>query len=62
MTEDNLWVLFPATGQRYPIRYTNTLDQYEVVLPDGTIYGGIFLSDLKRALKADFNQIRITSK
>jgi hypothetical protein len=26
-----------------------------VALPNGTIYGGIFLSDLKRALKADFN-------
>jgi len=49
------WVLFPATGQRFPIRYTHTLDQYEVALPNGTIYGGIYLSDLKRALKADFN-------
>ena len=49
------WVLFPATGQRFPIRYTHTLDQYEVALPNGTIYGGIYLSDLKRSLKADFN-------
>jgi hypothetical protein len=56
------WVLFPATGQRYPVQYTHTLDQYEVALPNGTIYGGIFLSDLKRALKADFNNVKVVMK
>ena len=56
------WVLFPATGQRYPIQYTNTLDQYEVALPAG-IYSGIYMADLKRELRADFHtNARIVSK
>jgi hypothetical protein len=57
---DNFWVFFPATGQRYPIRYQQTSDQYEVELPAG-VYGGDLLADLKRELKADFNNnVRIT--
>jgi hypothetical protein len=58
----DFWVLFPATGQRYPILYTNTLDQYEVALPAG-IYSGIYLADLKQELRADFHtNARIVSK
>lgn len=55
------WVLFPATGDRYPIQYTHTLDQYEVALPAG-VYGGIYLADLKRALRADFNDVKVVMK
>ena len=57
--QDNFFVLFPATGQKYPIRFMNTSDQYEVELPAG-VYGGDLLADLKRELKADFdNYVRI---
>jgi hypothetical protein len=60
--ESKFWVFFPATGQKYPITYTQTLDQYEVALPAG-VYSGLFLSDLKHELKADFNNhARIVNK
>jgi hypothetical protein len=58
--QNNFFVLFPATGQKFPIRFMNTSDQYEVELPAG-VYGGDLLSDLKRELKADFDKhARIT--
>ena len=57
---DKFWVTFPATKQRFPIRYQYTSDQYEVELPCG-VYGGEFLADLKRELRADFDtNVRIT--
>ena len=60
--QDNFFVLFPGTGQKYPIRFMNTSDQYEVELPAG-IYSGIYLADLKRELRADFHiNARIVSK
>ena len=61
MTEDNLWVLFEATGQRFPVRFYQTSDRYTVELPCG-VYEGENMADLRRELKADFNRIRITSK
>ncbi len=60
--QDNFCVLFPATGQKYPIRFMNTSDQYEVELPAG-VYGGEYLADLKRELIADFDKnVRIVNK
>ena len=57
---DKFWVMFPATKQRFPIRYMQTSDQYEVELPCG-VYGGEYLADLKRELRADFDKnVRIT--
>jgi hypothetical protein len=61
MSEDNLWVLFEATGQKFPVRYYQTSERYTVELPAG-IYEGEHMSDLRRELKADFKRIRITSK
>jgi hypothetical protein len=61
MSDDNLWVLFEATGQKFPVRFYNTSDCYTVELPAG-IYEGEHMSDLRRELKADFKRIRITSK
>lgn len=55
---ENFCVLFEATGERFPIRYQQTSDHYEVELPCG-VYGGELLSDLKRELKADFKRVRI---
>jgi hypothetical protein len=52
------WVLFP-TGQKYPVRYTETLDQYEVELPCG-VFGGAELRDLRRELNENFVDVRIT--
>lgn len=58
--QDNFWVFFPATKQRFPIRFQQTSDQYEVELPAG-VYSGDLLADLKRELKADFDKnVRIT--
>ena len=58
--QDNFWVFFPATKQRFPTRFPQTSDQYEVELPDG-VYSGDLLADLKRELKADFDKnVRIT--
>jgi hypothetical protein len=59
---DNLWVLFEATGQKFPVRYYNTSDRWTVELPAGQVYEGEHMSDLRRELKADFKKIRITSK
>jgi hypothetical protein len=58
---DNFCVLFPATGQRFPIRYQQTSDHYEVELPCG-LYGGEYLADLKRELILDFDKknVKIT--
>jgi hypothetical protein len=56
------WVLFEATGQRFPVRFYQTSDRYTVELPAGQVYEGENMSDLRRELKADFNRIRITSK
>ena len=56
---DKLWVFFPATGQKFPIRFMMTSDLYEVELPAGT-YGGPLLEDLRQELKRDFNDVRIT--
>ena len=53
------FVSFPATGQKFPIRYMQTSDYYEVELPCG-IYGGELLADLRRDLTADFLGVRIT--
>jgi hypothetical protein len=61
MTEDNLWVLFEATGQRFPVRFYQTTDRWTVELPAGQVYEGEKMSDLRRELKADFKRIRITS-
>jgi|APCry1669189000_1035189.scaffolds.fasta_scaffold232721_2 hypothetical protein len=61
MSDDNLWVLFEATGQKFPVRYYQTTERYTVELPAG-IYEGEHMSDLRRELKADFKRIRITSK
>jgi hypothetical protein len=52
------WALFEATGQKFPIRYMETTDQYEVELPAG-VYGGEYIEDLKRVLKEEFNNVRI---
>lgn len=57
--KDKLWVFFPATGQKFPIRFMMTSDLYEVELPAGT-YGGPLLEDLRQELKRDFNDVRIT--
>jgi len=57
--QQRFWVLFVVTGERFPIRYMKTSDQYEVDLPAG-VYGGEYLEDLKRELKADFEGVRIT--
>lgn len=62
MTGDNLWVLFEATGQRFPVRFYNTSDRWTVELPAGQVYEGKHMSDLRRELKADFKRVRITSK
>lgn len=56
---DLFWVLFVATGEKFPVRYYETSDTYAVDLPAG-IYEGEFLADLKRELKADFEGARIT--
>lgn len=58
---DNLWVLFEQTGQRFPVRFYSTSDRYTVELPCG-VYEGEKMADLRRELKADFKRIRITSK
>jgi hypothetical protein len=57
--EETFWVFFPATGQKFPIRYMQTSDQYEVELPCG-IFGGCMLTDLRNELKANFDNVRIT--
>ena len=54
----SFWVVFTTTGQRFPIRYMQTSDLYEVELPAG-LYGGPMLADLGRELKRDFNDVRI---
>lgn len=59
---DNLWVLFEATGQKFPVRFYNTSDCWTVELPAGQVYEGEYMSDLRRELKADFKRIRIVSK
>jgi hypothetical protein len=61
MTGDNLWVLFEATGQHFPVRFYQTTDRWTVELPAGQVYEGEKMSDLRRELKADFKRIRITS-
>jgi hypothetical protein len=61
MTGDNLWVLFEATGQRFPVRFYQTTDRWTVELPAGQVYEGEKMSDLRRELKADFKRIRITN-
>lgn len=61
MSDDNLWVLFEATGQKFPVRFYNTSDRYTVELPAG-IYEGEYMSDLRRELQADFKRIRIVTK
>lgn len=61
MTGDNLWVLFEATGERFPVRYYQTTDRWTVELPAGQVYEGEHMSDLRRELKADFKRIRITN-
>ena len=61
MTEDNLWVLFEATGQRFPVRFYQTTDRWTVELPAGQVYEGEKMSDLRRELKADFKKVRITN-
>lgn len=53
------WVLFVATGDKFPVRYYETSDTYIADLPTG-IYEGEFIADLKRELRADFDGIRIT--
>lgn len=53
------WVLFPATGQKFPVRYMQTSDLYEVELPAG-VYGGPMIDDLRQELKRDFSDVRIT--
>ena len=55
---DTYCVFFPATGQKFPIRFMQTSDLYEVDLPAGT-YGGELLCDLKRELAAEFKGFRI---
>lgn len=52
------WVTFP-TGQKYPIRYMDTSDQYEVELPCG-VFGGSELNELRHEIKANFIGARIT--
>lgn len=54
------WVWFPHTDQRFPIRYMRTSDQYEVELPCG-VYGGAFISDLRRELERDFVDVKVTT-
>jgi len=61
MTEDNLWVLFEATGQRFPVRFYQTTDRWTVELPAGQVYEGEKMTDLRRELKADFKKVRITN-
>jgi hypothetical protein len=61
MTGDNLWVLFEATGQRFPVRFYQTTDRWTVELPAGQVYEGEKMSDLRRELKADFKKVRITN-
>lgn len=55
---DTFFVYFKATDQRFPIRYMQTSDQYEVELPCG-VYGGELLKDLKQELNADFKGVSI---
>lgn len=57
--DEVFWVLFPATGQKFPIRYMQTSDLYEVDLPCG-VFGGPLLADLRQELKANFDEVRIT--
>jgi len=57
--DETFWVLFPATGQKFPIRYMQTSDQYEVELPCG-VFGGPMLTDLRNELNANFDNVRIT--
>jgi hypothetical protein len=57
--EETLWAFFPATGQKFPIRYMQTSDQYEVELPCG-VFGGPMLADLRHELNANFENVRIT--
>ena len=56
---DAFWLEFVTTGQRFPIRFMNTSDQYEVELPCG-VYTGIALNDLKTKVRSDFINVRIT--
>jgi hypothetical protein len=58
---DIFFVMFPATGQKFPIRFQQTSDQYEVDLPCGT-YGAEYLADLKQELKADFSNVKVVTK
>jgi len=55
------WVLFEATGQRFPVRFYQNSDRYTVQLPCG-VYEGQNMADPRRELKAAFNRIRIPSK
>lgn len=57
----NYFVLFPDTGEQFPVRYYQTSDMYTVELPCG-VYEGEYIADLKGALSADFTNVRITSK
>lgn len=59
---EHLWVLFEATGQRFPVRYYQTSDRYTVELPAGQVYEGEYIADLRRELKADFQKVRIVTK
>ena len=56
---DAFWLLFESTGQKFPIRFMNTSDQYEVELPCG-VYTGSALGDLRHKVFSDFNNVRIT--
>lgn len=56
---DAFWLLFESTGQKFPIRFMNTSDQYEVELPCG-VYTGVAINDLRREVRNDFNNVRIT--
>lgn len=56
---DCFFVLFTGTGQKFPIRFMMTSDQYEVELPCGS-YAGEHLAGLRDNLKADFEGVRVT--
>lgn len=57
--DETFFVFFPATGQKFPIRYMQTSDQYEVALPCG-VFGGPLLADLRQELDDNFEEVRIT--
>lgn len=52
------WVTFP-TGDKYPIRYMQTSDHWEVELPCG-VFGGSAINELRSELKENFIGARIT--